>query len=174
MRPVLSFRCSLFLHLAICLISWKLFMASWNDVSAPTMGQAIIWSNSLSIYTFKSSKFWFLSLLSPTRFKDIIKPGDLVVNTVLQFRQSTLVLCCIEWYVLQYTDLILIWFDLSLCPSIHLCVTRTLSSHYLFNLGSSYLDQMCKRPWLRVIDFDLQGQIKLKLKIHPVWSLSMP
>ena len=77
-------------------------MASWNNVLAPTMCKAIIWSNVLSIYNFESSKYWFISsLLSPAGYKDIVEPGNLGANTVMYFKQSTLVLCCIDWYVIQ-------------------------------------------------------------------------
>ena len=91
------------IYLGIRFISWEQLMASWNNVLAPTMCQAIIWRNSLPIYTFEDSKYWFSSLLSPTRFDfmDIYESNDLGVNTVMYSKQSTLVFCCYDWYVQQ-------------------------------------------------------------------------
>ena len=72
----------------------------------------------------------------------------------------------------------------SVCVSMRLFV-RVCGNHLLvraitqnpFKLGLSNLDQRCKRPWLRsilfweAIDFDLQGQIKLKSQNLPHFEL---
>ena len=67
---------------------------------------------------------------------------------------------------------------LCVCP--YVCVNpqlvRAITRHP-FKLGSPNLDHSCKRPWLRsvlfwgVIDFDLQGQIKLQSQNLPHFEL---
>ena len=69
---------------------------------------------------------------------------------------------------------------LSVCPSVRVCgnhlLVRAITRHP-FKLGSPNLDHRCKRPWLRsllfwgVIDFDLQGQIKLQSQKLPHFEL---
>ena len=69
---------------------------------------------------------------------------------------------------------------LSVCPSVRVCgnhlLVRAITRHPC-KLGSPNLDHRCKRPWLRsllfwgVIDFDLQGQIKLQSQKLPHFEL---
>ena len=64
--------------------------------------------------------------------------------------------------------------------SVCVCGKRLLVraiTHHPFKLGSSNLDNRCKRPWLRsllfcgVIDLDLQGQIELQSQNLPHFEL---
>ena len=70
------------------------------------------------------------------------------------------------------------------CRCLRVCVCLSVNHQLVravtlqpFKLESPNLDQRCKRPWLRsllffgMIDLELQGQIKLKVKIYPILSL---
>ena len=68
---------------------------------------------------------------------------------------------------------------LSIRPSVSPSVTKFVRTiaHQPFKLGSTNLDQRCKRPWLRfllfcgTIDHDLQGQIELQSQNLPHFEL---
>ena len=65
---------------------------------------------------------------------------------------------------------------LSVCPCVNHLLVRAITRDP-FKLGSPNLDHRCKRPWLRsilfrgVIDFDLQGKIKLQSQNLPHFEL---
>ena len=70
------------------------------------------------------------------------------------------------------------------CHCLHLCLCVCINhllvcmiTHQPFKLKSTNLDQRCKTPclrclsFLRVIDFDLQGQLQLEIRILPHFEL---
>ena len=102
---------------------------------------------------------WFYDIYASLGLNELT--DHIIIFTRGQFWPSGIVVACVCVYV---------------CVSVNHELVRAII-HQPFKLGSSNLDQRCKRPWLRALLFsgtiDLAFKVKLnfKVKIYPILSM---